>query len=77
LRLCACGRSVVGDDNRALEEYGVAQRKDPFHQNSLFNQAIVYLHVLNDKPRGLAVAREFLQRFPQGEGAPMARQIVS
>jgi hypothetical protein len=69
--------NYFGDGNKALEEYGVAQRKDPFHQNSLFNQAIVYAHTLKDKPRALAAAREFLRRFPQSQGAATARKMVS
>ena len=67
----------LGNGPKALEEYAAAQRKDLFHQNSLFNQAVVYSVVLNDKPRAIAVAREFLRRFPQSEGAASAKQMIT
>ena len=67
----------LGNGDKALAEYGIAQRKDPFHQNSLFNQAIVYANLLHDRPRAIAAAREYLRRFPQGHGAEGARAIVS
>ena len=66
----------VGDRERALTQYGLAQRKDPFHQNSLFNQAIVHAE-LHDSPKALAAAREYLRRFPQGRGAESARTLIS
>ena len=67
----------LGNGDKALAEYGIAQRKDPFHQNSLFNQAIIYANLLHDRPRAIAAAREYLRRFPQGHGAEGARAIVS
>ena len=66
----------LGDREKALSEYGLAQRQDPFHQNSLFNQAIVHAE-LHDKPKALAAAREYLRRFPQGHGADSARTLIS
>ena len=67
----------LGDGEKALEEYGIAQRKDAFHQNSLFNKAIVYSDLLHDRPKALEVAREYLRRFPQGHGVESARSIIS
>jgi tetratricopeptide (TPR) repeat protein len=66
----------LGQGERALEQYGIAQRQEPFHQNSLFNQAIVYAELLQDRPRAIAVAREFLRRFPQSKGAESARKLI-
>lgn len=66
----------LGDREKALSQYGLAQRKDPFHQNSLFNQAVVYAE-LHDKPKAIAAAREYLRRFPQGHGAESARTIIA
>lgn len=66
----------LGEADKALEQYGVAQRKDQFHQNSLFNQAIVYAELLHDRPRAIATAREFLRRFPQSKGAESARKLI-
>lgn len=66
----------LGDSDKALAEYGIAQRKDPFHQNSLFNQAIVYAELKHDRPAAIAAAREYLRRFPQGRGADGAQKII-
>ncbi len=67
----------LNDGEKSLTQYGIAQRKDPFHQNSLFNQAIVYAEVFHDRPRAIAAAREYLRRFPQGRGADGAQKIVA
>ena len=67
----------LGDSDRALVQFGIAQRKDPFHQNSLFGQMLVYAALLHDRPRAIAAAREYLRRFPQGRGAESTRAIVS
>ena len=66
----------LGEGDKALEQYGIAQRKDPFHQNSLFNQAVVYAELLHDRPRAISAAREFLRRFPQSKGAESARKLI-
>lgn len=66
----------LGDREKALAQYGLAQRKDAFHQNSLFNQAIVHAE-LHDRPKAIAVAREYLRRFPQGNGASSARTLIA
>ena len=67
----------LGDGEKALAEYGIAQRKDAFHQNSLFNQAIVHAELLHDKPRAIAAAREYIRRFPQGHGVESARTMIT
>ena len=67
----------LGNGDKALAEFGIAQRKDPFHQNSLFNQAIVYANLMHDRPRAIAAAREYLRRFPQGRGGESARALIS
>ncbi len=67
----------LGEGDKALAQYGIAQRKDPFHQNSLFNQAVVYSELLHDRPRAIAAAREYLRRFPQGRGADSARAMIA
>ena len=66
----------LGHGDKALAEYGIAQRRDPFHQNSLFNQAVVYAEIFHDRPRAIATAREYLRRFPQGRGAEGAQKII-
>jgi tetratricopeptide (TPR) repeat protein len=66
-----------GKPQQALEQYQIAQTEDPMHENSLFNEAGLYAEVLQDNHRALAIAREFLKRFPQSERATAARQLIS
>jgi tetratricopeptide (TPR) repeat protein len=67
----------IGQPQKALEQYQIAQTEDPMHQNSLFNEAGLYAEVLHDNQRALALAREFLRRFPQSDRAAAARQLIS
>jgi tetratricopeptide (TPR) repeat protein len=67
----------VGQPQKALEQYQIAQTEDPMHENSLFNQAGLYAEVLHDDQRALATAREFLKRFPQSDRTTAARQLIS
>ena len=67
----------IGEPHRALEQYQIAQTRNPMHENSLFNQAGLYAEVLHDDQRALATAREFLKRFPQSDRAAAARQLIS
>ncbi len=67
----------IGEPQKALEQYQIAQTEDPMHENSLFNQAGLYAEVLHDDQRALASAREFLKRFPQSDRAAAARQLIS
>ena len=67
----------IGEPHRALEQYQIAQTENPMHENSLFNQAGLYAEVLHDDQRALAIAREFLKRFPQSDRVAAARQLIS
>lgn len=67
----------LGQAQKALEQYQLAQTQNPTHENSLFNQAGLYAEVLHDDQRALAAAREFLKRFPQSDRATDARELIS
>jgi tetratricopeptide (TPR) repeat protein len=67
----------IGEPQKALEQYQIAQTEDPMHENSLFNQAGLYAEVLHDDQRALATAHEFLKRFPQSDRAAAATQLIS
>ena len=67
----------VGQAQKALEQYQLAQAKNPMHENSLFNQAGLYAEVLHDDQRALTTAREFLKRFPHSDRAAAARELIS
>jgi tetratricopeptide (TPR) repeat protein len=67
----------IGEPQKALEQYQIAQTENPMHENSLFNQAGLYAEVLHDNQRALATAREFLRRFPQSDRAAAAGELIS
>ena len=67
----------IDEPQKALEQYQIAQTENPMHENSLFNQAGLYAEALHDDQRALAMAREFLKRFPQSDRAAAAGQLIS
>jgi hypothetical protein len=66
-----------GQPQKALEQYQIAQKQNPQHENSLFNQAGLFAEVLHDDQRAISIAQEFLTRFPQSTKAQAARQLIS
>jgi tetratricopeptide (TPR) repeat protein len=67
----------LGQAQKALEQYELAQRENPQHENSLFNQASLYVEVLHDDDRALSAAREFISRFPQSPHAKAAKELIN
>lgn len=63
-----------GQPEKALEQYTIAQRQNPQHENSLFNQIGLYMEVLHDPIRAIPVCEEFLRRFPSSEKASRVRE---
>jgi tetratricopeptide (TPR) repeat protein len=74
--LGSCYR-FIGQPQKALEQYAIAQRQNPRHENSLFNTAALHIHSLNDPAKAAEVLRDFLNRFPQGHAAASARQLLA
>lgn len=63
-----------GQPDKALEQYAVAQRQNPQHENSLFNQIGLFMEVMHDPNRAIPVCEEFLRRFPNSEKVPRVRE---
>ena len=61
---------------QALEQYALAQKQDPNHENSLYNEGAVFAE-LGDMPKALAVWKDYLRRFPQGSHVEGARQLIA
>jgi len=61
---------------KALQQYVIAQRQDPKHENSLFNEASAYA-VLGDSARAIAIWRDYLQKFPAGQHVGDARNFIA
>lgn len=65
----------LGQPQKALEQYEIAQKQDPGHENSLFNQISLFAEHLYEPDRAAAAARDFVARFPQSPQAAAARQL--
>ena len=61
----------------ALAQYQLAQKMNPQHEFSLFNQGGLYLERLNDAAKAIETWNEYLRRFPQGRNAEAARQLIA
>ena len=66
-----------GRPNDALTQYELAQRLNPQHEFSLFNQGSLFMQDLKDSGRALAAWRSYLEKFPNGQNAPLARQLIA
>ena len=62
---------------KALEQYEIAQKQDPQHENSLFNQGGLYAFSLNQPEKALDIWRRYLARFPQSPNVPKTRELIS
>ena len=67
----------LGQPQKALELYQAAQRQNPQHEHSLFNQAGLYAEVLNEPAKAVATAEEFIRRFPQSSGVKAAQEMIA
>jgi tetratricopeptide (TPR) repeat protein len=66
----------LAQPQKALEQYEIAQKENPLHENSLFNQISLFADLLHDKERAQSVARDFIARFPQSQRADTARERI-
>jgi tetratricopeptide (TPR) repeat protein len=66
-----------GQPERALEQYTIAQRQNPQHENSLFNQIGLFMDVMHDPIRAIPVCEEFIRRFPNSENVARAKEQLA
>jgi tetratricopeptide (TPR) repeat protein len=66
-----------GQPDKALEQYTIAQRQNPQHENSLFNQIGLFIEVMHDPIRAIPVCEEFIRRFPNSDRAARARDQLA
>ena len=66
----------LGQYEKAREQYEIAQKENPQHENSLFNQISLFADFLHDQERAQSAARDFIARFPQSPHVQFARQIM-
>lgn len=66
-----------GRPDDALAQYTAAQRMNPAHEFSLFNQGGLYLEELHQPAKAIALWQEYLVRFPQGRNVSAAQQLIA
>jgi len=62
---------------KALEQYTIAQRINPQHENSLFNQITLFTEALNEPARAIPICEEFIRRFPASEKVPAVQEQLA
>jgi tetratricopeptide (TPR) repeat protein len=66
-----------GQPEKALEQYMVAQRLNPHHENSLFNQISLFTEVLHEPSRAIPLCQEFIRRFPASDKLSAVQQQLA
>lgn len=63
-----------GQPQKALAEYQIAQKLNPQHENSLFNQISLFTEVLHEPTRAIPLCEEFVRRFPASDKLSAVQQ---
>lgn len=63
-----------GQPEQALNQYTIAQKLNPQHENSLFNQISLFAEALNQPDRAIPIGDEFIRRFPKSDKLPAVRE---
>jgi tetratricopeptide (TPR) repeat protein len=66
-----------GQPEQALNQYAIAQKLNPQHENSLFNQISLFTETLNQPGRAVPVCEEFIRRFPNSDKLPAVREQLA
>ena len=66
----------IGRFDDALAQYHQAQKLNPQHEFSLFNQGGLFLTDLKQPAKAIAIWQEYLVRFPTGQNVMAARQLI-
>jgi len=66
-----------GQPEEALNQYTIAQKLNPQHENSLFNQIGLFTEVLNEPARAVPICEEFIRRFPKSDKVPAVREQLA
>ena len=66
-----------GQPEEALNQYTIAQKLNPQHENSLFNQISLFTEMLNEPARAIPICEEFIRRFPKSDKVPAVREQLA
>lgn len=67
----------AGRPEDALAQYTLAQKMNPAHEFSLFNQGGLYYEDFRQPARAVEIWQEYLTRFPAGRNVAAARQLIA
>jgi tetratricopeptide (TPR) repeat protein len=67
----------LNQPQKAMQQYEIAQRQDPEHQNSLINEGIVSAFNLNNPTQALQLFHLYLTRFPQGQHVAAVKKLIA
>jgi len=71
------GFRFSGKPEQALNQYAIAQKLNPQHENSLFNQISLFTETLNQPARAVPICEEFIRRFPNSDKLPAVREQLA
>jgi tetratricopeptide (TPR) repeat protein len=63
-----------GQSQQALTQYEIAQKLNPQHENSLFNQISLYTEALHEPARATPICEDFIRRFPNSDKLSAVRE---
>jgi len=66
-----------GQPEQALNQYTIAQKLNPQHENSLFNQVSLFTEVMGQPQRAVPICEEFIRRFPNSDKLPAVREQLA
>lgn len=66
-----------GQPEQALNQYTIAQKLNPQHENSLFNQISLVTEVMGQPQRAVPICEEFIRRFPNSDKLPAVREQLA
>ena len=66
-----------GQPEQALNQYTIAQKLNPQHENSLFNQISLFTEVMGQPQRAIPICEEFIRRFPNSDKLPAVREQLA
>ena len=66
-----------GQFEKAIEQYQIANRQNPQHENSLFNLASLYLQNLRQPDKAIALLEDFEHKFPQSGALPRVHEMLN
>lgn len=67
----------VDKPQQALEQYKIAQKQNPLHEQSLFNQGGLFAFSMHQPEKAIAVWQDYLKRFPKGKSVAEAKKLIA